>query len=142
VGPYELRFSHPDYFPVVLPVTVAPGSLVNVNVALTRNTTGLGEEPATAWSGRMRLGQNRPNPFRGETLIPYSLPEDRRVQIGIFDAGGRLIRILRDGEAPAGSRDVTWDGRDSKGAPAPAGLYFCRMHSDHGSIRRAMLLLR
>jgi hypothetical protein len=39
------------------------------------------------------LGQNIPNPFDNETIIPYSLPEKfQQAQILIFDGSGRLVQ--------------------------------------------------
>ena len=92
--------------------------------ALLRNGTreSLGSV-AIEWPGngsRVLLGQNRPNPFSGATVIPIDAPGART--ISIFDVQGRLIRAL-----PVSSPQVTWDGRDAQGALVPAGTYFYRI---------------
>jgi subtilisin family serine protease len=58
-----------------------------------------------------------PNPFRGALDIVASAPG----RVGVYDAGGRLVRALesRDGHA-------RWDGRDAAGRDARPGLYFVR----------------
>jgi hypothetical protein len=38
--------------------------------------------------------QNTPNPFRGETVIGYNLPEDADVQITIQDVTGKTLQVI------------------------------------------------
>ncbi len=93
---------------------------------------------------RLRLA-NAPNPFRAATVIRYAVPEAsgfRRVRLEIFDLSGRLIRTLVDGEQPAGSYELRWDGRDRSGAPAAAGIYPYRLRVDDRAVSRKLVLLR
>jgi hypothetical protein len=70
-----------------------------------------------------------PNPFSPDgdgfeevTLIRYSLPEATAVvRIRIFDAGGRLIRTLADGEPAGSAGEVVWNGFDDGGRRARIG---------------------
>jgi hypothetical protein len=69
----------------------------------------------------------RPNPFRTDTVVEFSVPEPRALELCVFDAAGRRVFLLRSGVQPAGRHAVTWDGRDAAGRRLPAGVYFCRL---------------
>ncbi|MFQ5905713.1 MAG: hypothetical protein ACE5JA_03995 [bacterium] len=72
-------------------------------------------------SGEMGLRlEARPNPFFKETTIVGEHGESA----GIYDVAGTRVRSLG---RLAGSREgeITWDGLDDGGAPAPPGVYFC-----------------
>jgi len=48
------------------------------------------------------------------------------LKIRVYDAAGRLVRTLFEGDVPGGARAFAWDGRDEHGAIAARGLYFVR----------------
>lgn len=75
------------------------------------------------------LFQNYPNPFNPETWLPYQLGNDAPVTISIYNAQGRLIRILHLGNQTAGvyitkDKAAHWDGKDSLGQFVTSGVYF------------------
>jgi subtilisin-like proprotein convertase family protein len=51
------------------------------------------------------LYQNVPNPFKGETVIGFNLPEASTVTLSISDATGKVIRVV-DGDYAAGYNQV------------------------------------
>jgi len=57
-------------------------------------------------------------------------------RLEIFDPGGRRI-LMRD--LSAGMESFVWDGRDSAGRPAAAGVYFARC-SDGDRTARAKVV--
>ena len=80
-------------------------------------------EPTAFW-----LGQNRPNPFSGNTLISYAVgPERANVSISIYNVQGQLVRRLADGEHAPGGYVVEWDGCDQRGRPTGTGIYLLAM---------------
>lgn len=81
--------------------------------------------PARA-GARLAFGAPRPNPARGDVALTLELPAAARVEVGIYDVAGRLVRTLHRGAAPAGPLALRWDGADADGRRAPAGLYFAR----------------
>lgn len=84
----------------------------------------------------------QPNPSRGSTAIGYALPAAARIDLGIYDLQGRLIRSLRTGcYAPAGEEQIAWDGCDRRGRPAPAGVYLCRLKAGPHCASRALIRL-
>jgi hypothetical protein len=88
-----------------------------------------------------RVGDPSPNPFRGPTALPFSLPASARVRLDVFDIGGRLVRTLVDGRVGPGEHVVAWDGHDRAGRLVESGVYFYRFQSDRGdAVRRAVIL--
>ncbi len=88
------------------------------------------------------LGQNFPNPFNPSTDIRFSLPEDRIVDLTIYDHRGRVVRTLVQGKLAGGDHAIIWDGRDDQGAPLPSGPYIYRLDVQDRVITRKMLLTR
>ncbi len=85
------------------------------------------DAPTTPVAGLDLLEPATPNPFRASTAFGYTLAQGGALELAIFDAQGRVVRVLVSGDQPAGRGSVTWDGRRDDGAPAAAGLYFARL---------------
>jgi hypothetical protein len=75
----------------------------------------------------LRLYPAAPNPFNPRTTIRFDLPAAGPVRLAIYDVAGRLVRVLVEGEIPAGSHEAVWDGRDQSGRSAPSGSYLARL---------------
>lgn len=88
------------------------------------------------------LGQNFPNPFNPTTEFDYTIPEDTRVNIAIYDLHGRRVLTLTSGTEHAGMHTVRWNGEDENGLPAGAGVYFYKMDTPKFSTSKKMILLR
>ena len=89
------------------------------------------------------LDQNYPNPFNPGTTIRYELPQTSRVDLRVYDLLGRVIVTLIDGVEQAGSHEIRWTGKDSKGMPVASGAYYYQLR-DQSSIvgSKRMLVLR
>ncbi len=105
----------------------------------TDNITG-DETPAAP--GASYLAQNFPNPFNPTTRIAFGLAAPANVSLRIYDAAGRLVRVLAEGARPAGNYSEFWDGRDSRGAAVASGIYFYRLTAGTFTETRKMALLR
>lgn len=68
---------------------------------------------------QFKLGQNHPNPFNPDTVIPFSLDRDTHVSLKVFDLAGREIETLVNERMPAGKHEVSWNARN-----LPSGVYF------------------
>jgi Ca-activated chloride channel family protein len=91
------------------------------------------------------LEQNFPNPFNPVTTIRYHLPtgvDNLHVKILIYDALGRLVKVLIDELQLPGSFSVTWDSKDNNGLPVPSGIYFYRIKAGQFTDIRKMVLIR
>jgi len=100
--------------------------------------TPAGEAPGPG----LALGQNYPNPFNPTTLVPYSLAADGPAELAVYDAAGRLVRVLLAGEQPAGAGTAVWDGRDAAGNAVASGIYLARLRAGGETRSRRLVLLR
>ena len=89
------------------------------------------------------LMQSTPNPFRSTAKISYSIAQPERVGLRVFDATGRLVRILVDEYVSRqGVHDAVWNGRSDSGRQLPAGVYFYEINAGSFSAMRRMILVR
>jgi hypothetical protein len=70
-----------------------------------------------------------PNPFGSRVGVRLSLPAAADVRVAVYDVAGRLVRTLHTGRIEPGDHEIRWDGLDSAGRSADAGLYFVRARS-------------
>jgi hypothetical protein len=84
-----------------------------------------------------RLWPAFPNPFNPITTIAFSIPVRQKVILKIFDAAGREVATLKEGELEPGRHDVLWQA-----AGMPSGLYFCRIASGPFTKAQKILLLK
>ena len=80
------------------------------------NSIGNGQ-PASDPAGKVV-----PNPFTETAIFRYTLTDESPVEIGLYDAPGRLLRLLESEPVlPAGQHETVVSGHD-----LPAGIYFLR----------------
>ncbi|MBD3334342.1 MAG: M6 family metalloprotease domain-containing protein [Candidatus Eisenbacteria bacterium] len=87
-------------------------------------------EAAEARRGAIReaaLLPNLPNPFRRATQVRFRLARRAPVEIAVYDARGRRVRMLESGLLQAGTHSRIWDGRDHRGRSVASGVYFLRL---------------
>jgi hypothetical protein len=88
------------------------------------------------------LYQNAPNPFTKGTRIGFSLRKAGHVRLTIFDAKGRLIRVLMDEECTAEEHVREWDGTDSSGRRMASGTYFYKVEAPGWTDSKKMTLAK
>ena len=88
------------------------------------------------------LEANYPNPFNPTTTIQYALPEDASVTLEVFDAMGRLVATLVNGQQPAGRYESQWNGRSDAGNTVASGMYLYRLRAGQFVQTRTMLLMK
>jgi beta-N-acetylhexosaminidase len=88
------------------------------------------------------LHQNYPNPFNPATTIAFDLPRAGNASLTIYDLLGREVVRLVEGHRSAGRHHLRWEGKDSRGLEAPAGIYIAHLASRNYSNSIKMLLLK
>jgi hypothetical protein len=83
--------------------------------------------------------RTEPNPFGAESRLHFVLPAAGRVELDVFDMGGRRVRRLARGWLAAGEHAPKWNGRDDRGAAAPSGVYFVRLRAGGSAVTRRLV---
>jgi len=71
---------------------------------------------------QFKVEQNSPNPFNPSTMIQFTIPENNRVTIDIYNIAGQKIQTLVNDMMKAGSHSVTWDA-----GKYPSGVYIYKV---------------
>jgi hypothetical protein len=77
-----------------------------------------------------------PNPFSEKTTVRFVLARDGYYTVGLYDVKGRLLALLKQGQAKAGEPHTI----EVDGGKLAKGLYLLRLHTSTGA-RAAKLLL-
>ena len=88
------------------------------------------------------LVQNYPNPFNPTTTIMFGLREAVYVTLRVYDASGRLVKVLVEGKRDIGHHKVVWEGADDHNNSVASGVYFYRLVAGDFIQTRKMVLLR
>ena len=83
------------------------------------------------------LGQNYPNPFNPSTTITYSIPDESKVSLKIYDIMGREIVELVNERQSAGSHVVKFDA-----SSLASGTYFYKLTTGEFISVKKMTLLK
>jgi len=87
-----------------------------------------------------RIESVRPTLVTDRALISYSVPQSARVQLGVYDVTGKLVRTIVDGQV-SGSQTAVWNRTDNSGSRVSAGTYFYRLSVDGKSVSSKSVLL-
>ena len=84
-----------------------------------------------------------PNPFNSKIKIKFSIPayQTSKINISVFDALGRKVKSLFNGEVDDGFYEINWDGTNSSNRSVSSGVYFIVLdHKKNKKIKKAILL--
>ena len=81
------------------------------------------------------------NPSDPETKAGFHLHRAARVDLSDCNLLCQWVNTLAEGELSQVEHFVSWDGRNYQGSRQPSGVYFCRINSEMGSIKRKMVLV-
>ena len=102
------------------------------------STTDVNEVDNIDYSYKLR--GNYPNPFNPSTAIRFELPQNRDVNIKIYNALGQKIRDLQADELPRGINEIIWNGENNYGAAMPSGIYIYQIESSGKLLSGKMIL--
>jgi hypothetical protein len=101
-------------------------------------TLGVGDGAAL----ELAFAAPSPNPARGSTTLEFTLPQAGHVRLSVFDAAGRRVQTLHDGEMAAGAHREAFALRDDAGRDLAAGLYLVRLETAGRVITRRLAAVR
>ncbi len=84
---------------------------------------------------RVILYQNQPNPFSGNTVIRFFLPDARFIRIKIYNNSGNEICQLTEERYSSGEHEVNWNANGY-----PSGVYHCVLQANNVSLTKKMVL--
>jgi hypothetical protein len=82
------------------------------------------------------LYQNTPNPFKNETAIGFNLPEASSVNLKIFDATGRVLKLI-EGDFTKGYHEVKIKNNELNGT----GILYYQMETKNNIATKKMILV-
>lgn len=96
------------------------------------------EVPAVLLKGlTTELSDPRPNPAAGAATLPFSLAEAAHVRLAVFDALGREVALLHDGQLDAGEHTAVLPAN-----AAPSGVYIVTMDANKQRLTKRLTLVR
>jgi FlgD Ig-like domain len=78
----------------------------------------------------------------GATSISFAAAQASDIRLDVYDIRGRLVRTVEQGRFPAGSHVLRWDGLDTLGRQAAAGVYLFRLRIDDRTLTAKSILIR
>jgi endonuclease I len=108
-----------------------------VVISIIKDTTG-GQPDIPIITG---LTSVYPNPFNPETRVEFSVKDETKVLITVFNVKGQLIKTLVDRNVIPGKHYAVWDGKDGNNKSCGSGVYLIKMDAGNkSSAKRAILL--
>ena len=93
-------------------------------------------------AARNRLQGVAPNPFNPRLRVAFELGAAGPARLAVYDAAGRLVRVLSEGPMGAGEQISAWDGRDGAGRSLASGVYTVVLETAGGREQQRALLLK
>jgi len=81
------------------------------------------------------LGQNYPNPVKGNTKIRFSIGESSDVELSVFDITGKKTGTLVNEFFPAGIHEISINGTVYN-----KGIYFYKLNAGEFSSTKRMII--
>ncbi len=86
--------------------------------------------------------QAYPNPFNPATNIAFSLPEDTKVELIVYNIIGQKVKTLANDQMTAGSHTITWNGNNDTGNSVASGVYFTILKTKKNILTQKLILLK
>ena len=104
------------------------------------STVGVGEIPAEAATLQPRIW---PNPLRSESQLTFLTRRPGRLQVALFDLGGRQVRdLVNETSAASGVHRIPLAVRTEGGEPLRSGVYLVRIRAEEGTATARIVVAR
>jgi hypothetical protein len=125
-GTYSVMCSTAKYLDVIPANDAVYDSVQVMDVGIS------GAEPKVGLPKVVTLSGN--GPFAGRVAIQYGLPRSTTVRLEVYDACGRLVRVIASGSDQAGYHTAVWKCIDQHGRAVAEGAYFVRLIADGATL--------
>ena len=100
------------------------------------------EEEVIQTPPSIQLKRNYPNPFNPETKIDFSISEDCKTNLSVYNIKGQLVKILINADLEKGNHDIIWFGRNNNNEPVSSGVYFYKLKVNNKieAVKKCLLL--
>jgi aminopeptidase N len=116
----------------------APVSLqLDPNNWILKDMAVIGVEDGSPVPASFRLDQNFPNPFNPYTKITFSIPQQGRVKITVYDSLGKEISVAKDEDFTAGEHSVYFNAKN-----LASGVYLYKLEWNDKSASKKMLVIK
>ena len=88
-----------------------------------------------AGQNNFSLNQSYPNPMRGSSVISYSVPQQTKVRITIYDVSGKVIKVAEDAIRQKGNYNLMVDASRMN-----SGVYYYKMEAGSFTATRKMII--
>ncbi|MCF8356940.1 MAG: FG-GAP-like repeat-containing protein [Melioribacteraceae bacterium] len=91
---------------------------------------------------KLALYSNYPNPFNPSTTISFSIPEESKVEVSVFNIKGQVVKTLVKDVFESGKHSVIWRGKDNNNKKCSSGIYFYQLNVNGKpkSVKKCLLL--
>ena len=86
--------------------------------------------------------RNFPNPFNPSTTIEFSIQNDSKVELSIYNIKGQKIKTLINEQMQKGKHSIVWSGVYKNNKPVSSGIYFYEIKAGNQESVKRMLLLK
>ena len=85
---------------------------------------------------------NYPNPFNPTTTIEFSIQNNSKVELTIYNIKGQKIKTLFHNEFAKGSHSIIWNGDDETGELVSSGVYLYKLNVNgkNKAVKKCLLL--
>jgi len=94
------------------------------------------EEGIVLSGNKFELYQNRPNPFKNETVISFNLPKATTATLKVYDVTGRVLSVIK-GEYKRGYNELVIDRKDLQGL----GLLYYQLDTSTDTDTKKMFVI-
>ena len=77
---------------------------------------------------------NYPNPFNPTTTISFSIPNESKINLLVYNIRGQKIKSLVNVILDKGKHSVVWNGVDESGKSVSSGIYFYKLSVNNKEI--------
>lgn len=129
----------------IAPTTEEAFQAIDLDLAMTllyRSPSKAGNPEETKAILQTFLSGSVPNPATSVARVQFGLDRRMPAKLAIYNASGRLVRLLVAEHVDAGVHSVDWDGKDERGQDVAAGVYITRLQAGEKVITQKLVLAK